>query len=57
MPNTMYMRQPINREYVTGRERDYRVRKMAAYLKSLDLEPGSRVGIYQRIVRIGLCQI
>ena len=50
MPNTMYMRQPINREYVTWtwKETATEVRKMAAYLKSLDLEPGSRVGILSK---------
>ena len=45
MPNTMYMRQPINREYVTWtwKETATEVRKMAAYLKSLDFPANSKI--------------
>lgn len=49
-PQNIYMRQPINGEwhqwswYETGQQ----VRRMAAYLKSLDLSPASKVGILSK---------
>ena len=49
-PNKEFMRQPINSENVTWtwKEAATEVRKMAAYLKSLNLEPGSRIGILSK---------
>jgi len=49
-PDAEFMRQPINREPVTWtwKEAATEVRKMAAYLKSLNLEPGSKIGILSK---------
>ena len=46
-PNKLYMRQPINDEWHkwTWSETATEVRKMAAYLKSLDLAPKSKIAI------------
>lgn len=49
-PDLVFMRQPINgqwREW-TWKETGQEVRKMAAYLKSLDLEPGSRIAMISK---------
>ena len=49
-PDAEFMCQPIDRKPVTWtwKETATEVRKMAAYLKSLDLEPGSKVGILSK---------
>jgi long-chain acyl-CoA synthetase len=49
-PNTLFMRQPINGEWHhwTWSETATEVRKMAAYLKSLDLEPKSKIAILSK---------
>lgn len=46
----LYMRQPINGEWYkwTWKETAEQVRKMAAYLKSLNLPPNSKVGILSK---------
>lgn len=49
-PNKLYMRQPINDEWHkwTWSETATEVRKMAAYLKSLDLAPKSKIAILSK---------
>lgn len=49
-PNKLYMRQPINDEWHkwTWSETAMQVRKMAAYLKGLDLEPNSKIAILSK---------
>lgn len=49
-PNKLYMRQPIRGVWHewTWKETADQVRKMAAYLKSLDLPAGSRIGILSK---------
>ena len=49
-PNKLYMRQPINDEWHkwTWSETATEVRKMAAYLKSLDLSPKSKIAILSK---------
>lgn len=49
-PNKLYMRQPINDEWHkwTWSETATQVRKMAAYLKGLDLEPNSKIAILSK---------
>jgi len=49
-PDMVFMRQPINGKWHewTWKETGQEVRKMAAYLKSLDLEPGSRIGLISK---------
>lgn len=49
-PNKLYMRQPIRGVWYewTWKETAEQVRKMAAYLKSLDLPAGSRIGILSK---------
>ena len=50
MPNKLYMRQPINDEWHkwTWSETATEVRKMAAYLQSLDLAPKSKIAILSK---------
>lgn len=49
-PNKLYMRQPINDEWHkwTWTETAVEIRKMAAYLKSLDLAPKSKIAILSK---------
>jgi len=49
-PNKLYMRQPINDEWHkwTWSETATEVRKMAAYLQSLDLSPKSKIAILSK---------
>jgi long-chain acyl-CoA synthetase len=49
-PDLVFMRQPINGQWHewTWKETGQEVRKMAAYLKSLDLEPGSRIAMISK---------
>ena len=49
MPNTIYMRQPIDDVYheYTWAQTALEVRKMAAVLKGMDLPPQSKIGFYQ----------
>ena len=49
-PNKIYMRQPIKEVWHdwTWKETANQVRKMAAYLKSLNLPHGSRIGILSK---------
>jgi len=49
-PDLVFMRQPINGKWHewTWKETGQEVRKMAAYLKGLDLEPGSRIAMISK---------
>jgi long-chain acyl-CoA synthetase len=49
-PDLVFMRQPINGKWHewTWKETGQEVRKMAAYLKSLDLEPGTRIAMISK---------
>ncbi len=49
-PDALYLRQPINNEWhnYTWRQCGDQVRRMAAYLKSLQYEPGSRIAILSK---------
>ncbi len=49
-PDKIYLRQPIGGEWqnYTWQACGIQVRKMAAYLKSLNYEPGSRIGILSK---------
>jgi len=49
-PNKLFMRQPINGQWHTWtwKETATEVRKMAAYLKSLNLEPESKIAILSK---------
>ncbi|MGC6470480.1 MAG: AMP-binding protein [Flavobacteriales bacterium] len=49
-PNKLYMRQPIDGEWKkwTWKEMATEVRKMAAYLQSLNLEPNSKIAILSK---------
>jgi len=49
-PDALYLRQPINGEWHTysWRECGNQIRRMAAYLKSLNYPPGSRIGILSK---------
>lgn len=49
-PDTLYMRQPVNGEWknYTWRQCGDQIRRMAAYLRSLNLEPGSRIAILSK---------
>ncbi|MCB9085031.1 MAG: AMP-binding protein [Bdellovibrionaceae bacterium] len=50
IPDAVYLRQPINGQYTdyTWKEVNRQVRLFAGYLKSLDLPPGSNVGIFSK---------
>jgi len=49
-PNLVFMRQPINGKWHewTWKETGQEVRKMAAYLKNLNLEPGTRIAMISK---------
>ncbi len=49
-PDKIYMRQPISGEWqnYTWQECGLQIRKMVTYLKSLNYEPGSRIGILSK---------
>lgn len=49
-PNLVFMRQPINGKWHewTWKETGEEVRKMAAYLKNLNLEPGTRIAMISK---------
>jgi long-chain acyl-CoA synthetase len=49
-PDLVFMRQPINGKWHewTWKETGQEVRKMAAYLKNLDLEPGTRIAMISK---------
>lgn len=49
-PDSVFLRQPFHRKWneYTWREVDEQVRKMAAYLQGLGLEPGSKVAIISK---------
>jgi len=49
-PDLVFMRQPINGKWHewTWKETGEEVRKMAAYLKNLDLEPGTRIAMISK---------
>lgn len=49
-PDSLYMRQPINNQWHewTWSQTAIQVRKMAAYLQSLDLEPNSKIAILSK---------
>ena len=49
-PDLVYMRQPINGKWHewTWKETGQEVRKMAAYLKSLNYEPGSKIAVISK---------
>lgn len=49
-PDTLYMRQPINGEWqnYTWKRCGEEIRKMAAYLQSLNFEPGTRIAILSK---------
>ena len=49
-PQNIYLRQPINGEWHqwSWHETGQQVRRMAAYLKSLDLPPASKIGILSK---------
>ena len=49
-PDSLYMRQPINNQWHewTWSQAAIQVRKMAAYIQSLDLEPNSKIAILSK---------
>ena len=49
-PQNIYLRQPIDGEWHqwSWHETGQQVRRMAAYLKSLDLPPASKIGILSK---------
>lgn len=49
-PNKTFLRQPFQGQWheLTWKETDRQVRSMAAYLRSLDLEPGSKIAIISK---------
>lgn len=49
-PDLVYMRQPINGKWKewTWKETGQEVRKMAAYLKGLDYEPGAKIAVISK---------
>jgi long-chain acyl-CoA synthetase len=49
-PDMVYMRQPINNKWHewTWKETGQEVRKMAAYLKSLNYEPGTKIAVISK---------
>ena len=49
-PNNTFLRQPFQGQWheYTWKETDRQVRSMAAYLKGLDLEPGSKIAIISK---------
>ena len=55
----IYLSQPINGKWYSWTWNDFalQVRKMAAYLKTLDLQPKVKLLFSQRIVHIGKWQI
>ena len=50
VPDMVYMRQPINGQWKewTWKQTGEEVRKMAAHLKSLNFEPGSRIALVSK---------
>ena len=58
-PNSIYLSQPINGVWHNWTFYDFgkEARKMAAYIKSLNLKRIQKLVFFQKIVRIGLCLI